>query len=244
MTKEKYNMSKIIEIFLKAIDEAQQFNVFTSSEKLQKEQVNKLCDLVMLFKNFKQQAINQKDEKSANGLFKQQCMLSSLKSSLECWLLIKNSEFSKAWDVLIDAQEYCEVSMKIGKFEGLENLYNHLKSMEKSIFPSQAIYLSPGLFLATGNCSICNKKFTECNHLEDDIYMGRLCRHINREIIKFDHLAMVSAPHDRRAIVTRYSYQGLMIDKFTKEAISKTSDDDEMTLHDVRIMRIKELDLD
>ncbi len=244
MENRKYTLDEIKKIFTTALDDAQAVNTFTRSVRLQKEQIESISETIALIKGFKYQAINQKNEHMANEFFRQQCMLSSLKSSLECWILIKSNEFEKAWSALIDAQEYCAIALKIEKFEGLDNLQKHLKAMEVAIFPGWALYNSVGVLETIGKCSICSSPFNDCDHLEDEIYMGRLCRRVDRKIIEVNHSAIVATPYDRRCIFTHITQNGEMVDNFTRESTGEINEDPEAFLVRARLMCFEPLNLD
>ena len=211
---------------------------------MQNEQIDHLDSKINQFKAFKNHAINLKNESVANTLLGMQCMLSALRSSLKCWILIKSNSFHDAWVKLIDAQEYCDLAIKIQKFDGLDNLKTHLKAIERSIFPQWAIYNSIGVIESIGKCSVCAANFNDCDHLEGEVYMGSLCRRIERKLIEVNHCAMVSTPYDRRCILTHISQDGHSIDNFTREPTGELTDDKEgLTVQGV-IMTNKLLDLD
>lgn len=244
MKNRKYTWDEVENIFTTALDEAHAVNTFTRSVRLQKEQIESISKTISLFKSFKYQAISQNNERHANEFFRQQCMLSSLKSSLQCWVFIKNNDFGEAWTALIDAQEYCAIAIKIEKFEGLENLHNHLKAIEKSIFPNWSLYNSTGILETIGKCSICDSPFNDCNHIEDEIYLGKLCRRYDSKIIEVNHSALVSTPYDRRCIITHITQNGEIVDNFTREATGELNESKEEKIFRGRIMCVKQLDLD
>ena len=92
-----------------------------------KIQISNILSLISIIKDCKNSAIEKSAEEIANRFFQMQCMLNSIKSSLQCWVAVKEKSFDTAWHHLIDAQEYCSVAMKIAQFEGLDNLESHLK---------------------------------------------------------------------------------------------------------------------
>lgn len=244
MKNRKYTWDEVESIFTTALDEAHAVNTYTRSVRLQKEQIESISKTISLFKNFKYQFISQNNEYYANELFRMQCMLNSLKSSLQCWVLVKSNDFEKAWNSLIDAQEYCAIAIKIEKFEGLENLHSHLKAIEKSIFPGWPLYNSVGILETIGKCSICDSPFNDCNHIEDEIYMGRLCRRVNRNIIEVHHSALVAIPYDRRCIITHITQNGEIVDNFTREATGDLNENKEEYIIRGNLMCMEPLDLD
>ena len=134
--------------------------------------------------------------------------------------------------------------MKIAQFEGLDNLESHLKSIEKAIFPGWAIYNSVGMLETCGKCSVCLESFNKCNHLEGAVYMGKLCRRIDKSIIKIDHSAFVKNPLDRRCIFTEISHGKIVLDNFTREPTGELTDDENSMHVKALLINFAEMDYD
>lgn len=224
MDKKKYSFEDVVEFVNTKITQAEKVNCFTRSIKLQKNEVASLIDAISTIKNFKYQAIKRNEEIVANNFFKMQCLLNSYKSILECWVSIKELAFQAAWSSLIDAQEYCDVAVRIFSCQVTEKLSAHLNAIEKSIFPSFAYYNSLGILESPGICSICESPFNDCDHIENGIYMGTLCRRVDRNIIEINHSAIVEIPHDRRCIFTHIEIDGVMVDNFTRDPDDNSKD--------------------
>ncbi len=94
-----------------------------------------------------------------------------------------------------------------------------------------------------GNCSICNKSFYECNHIENNIYCGKLCYRKNISNIKGNHVALVENPRDRRCIVTNYGHENSIIDSFTLEKIEQRNESQDGIFHG-HILSFSKLDWD
>ncbi len=220
-------IEEIKHLYSEFIETCSKFNFFTRSEEIQRQKVAECEQHIQMIKAFKAQAINKENELEANHLFHMQCMLNAMKSSLKVWLEVKNGDYAKAWHCLIDAQEYTEVALKVSDYEGIRNMERHLKNIEEAVFPGWAIYNSPGHIESIGKCSICLGPFLECNHIENQIYMGQFCQRIDREILKANHLAMVKNPKDRRCIITKLSEDnGKMVDYFTWEECGEANQDE------------------
>jgi hypothetical protein len=189
--------------YCKFLDTCINLLYFTSLKRLQKEKIKEIESEILKIKQYKNYAISQKVENEANQLFQMQCILNAVKSILSLWIEVKDSNFGKAWNLLID------------DYEGIRFIEALLISIENSIFPSFS-YLSRSCITTIGNCSICKDDFNLCNHIENEIYMGKLCQRTDKKIIECDHLAIVENPKDRRCIITEYSDKdGNIIDKFT-----------------------------
>ena len=222
MTRNKISFDEIREIYVNFIDSCGRFNFFTRSFEMQKEKATECAQYISLIKSYKAQAIDRNSELEANHFFHMQCMMNAMKSSLEMWVKIKENQFEKAWCLLVDAQEYTEVALKVADYEGVRNLESKLASIEHSIFPDWALYNSPGHTETIGKCSICHKNFFLCDHIENKIYLGRLCQRVDREIIEANHVALVKNPKDRRCIITKITDDdGKTLDYFTWEESDK-----------------------
>lgn len=205
--------------FCEKIDKLQIYNNFTVSLNLKKLAIEDCIHFIKYIKSVKYQAINRNSTNEADQLFHMQCFLNSLLSSLKIWIFLEKKEFNKAWDLLIDAQEYLSIAKKINEYEDLNNFEKHLDHIEKVIFPERKVYLSSAFTSTIGNCSICNHDFFDCNHIENNIYCGQLCYRVNIQNIKGNHVALVETPKNRRCIVTSYGQKKSIIDSFTLENI-------------------------
>lgn len=214
-----FNFKDIHTQFCEKINELQVYNKLTISLSLKNLAIEDCISFIKYIKNMKHQAINKNKSHEADQLFHMQCFLNSLLSSLKIWIHIEKKEFKKAWDSLIDAQEYLSIAKKINEYDGLNNFEKHLEHIEKVIFPERKIYLSSSFTSAIGNCSICNYDFSHCHHIENNIYCGKLCYRVNIQNIKGNHVALVETPKDRRCIVTSYGQKKSIIDSFSLENI-------------------------
>ena len=245
MTRDKICFQEIKEIYEKFIDSCAKFNFFTRSIEKQKEKISECIQYINLIKAYKAQAIERNSELQANHFFHMQCMMNAIKSSLEMWVNIKEHNFARAWCLLIDAQEYIEVALKVADYEGVRNLESRLTSIEHSIFPDWALYNSPGHTETIGKCSVCHKSFVLCDHIENQVYMGKLCQRVDRKIIETNHVAIVKKPQDRRCIITKLTDNGKTLDYFTLDEsdkpLSDNPKDDEMMTSGI-IMSFRSLD--
>ncbi|ENV37743.1 hypothetical protein F959_01263 [Acinetobacter venetianus RAG-1 = CIP 110063] len=229
--------------FCEKIDTLQSYNNYTCSIELKRIAIKNCLEFIKLIKKEKYSAIKNKKTYIADQLFHMQCVLNSLLSSLKIWLYIEKKQFKNGWDSLIDAYEYLFIAKKINEYKGLSNLEMHLNSIEKSIFPKRKIYLSAAFTSSIGSCSICNKSFYECNHIENNIYCGKLCYRKNISNIKGNHIALVENPRDRRCLITNYGHKNSIIDSFTLEEIEQKNENQEGLFH-AHILSFSKLDWD
>lgn len=225
MTDKTISFDEIRSQYFDFIDSCGKLNFFTRSKRLQSEKIVECEYYLQVIKTYKKQVIDQGVEVLANELFHMQCMVNASRSSLLMWIDLKEGRFNDAWSSLVDAQEYISIALKIRDYEGIRNFEKRLQGAEESLFPGWKFYNSPGFVETIGNCSICSKLFSLCDHIENQIYMGKLCQRVNRSIIRADHFALVENPRDRRCIITKISEKGGQeVDYFTWEATGKKKD--------------------
>lgn len=228
MSEKEISFDKIHEDYCDFIDSCGKFNSYTRSQKIQDEKSKECTQYLLVIKSYKYQAIEKESEHIANQFFHMQCMINATKSFLLMWISLKDGEFNKSWSHLVDAQEYISIALKIDDYEGIRNLEERLKGAEQAIFPGWSIYNSPGFVETIGKCSICNEPFIQCEHVENSIYMGRICQRLDRNIVNVDHFAFVENPRDRRCIITKISDDdGNEIDYFTWKKTGKKLDNSE-----------------
>lgn len=226
------------------IDICADLNVFVRSVDLQRRKISEIEVQVDRVKRYKRGAIESGHEIAANELFHLQCVLRSIQSSLLVWAEIKSGNACEAWRHLVDAQEYKDVALLTRDYEGLRNLESRLDRMREVLFPHFNLYNSPGWVETLGNCSICGAPFSTCEHIENCVYMGRLCQRIDRKVVEYLHSALVESPRDRRCIITKRSEGDRMIDNLTYEdAGPRNAEGDGMLVEGV-MFSLARLDLD
>lgn|GEM_PF-919349 len=214
----------------------------TTSKRILSNRADSLTDTIKIYKGYKYQAIKHDVEYEANCFLLMQCALSCLRSTFLMLKKFKDEDNVGAWHNLIDAYDYLEISIKI-----IEKHSNHIKQDEKeeliknhgiyvikrrierfenALFRPQKIYNSPGLVETIGDCSICGLAFHKCDHSEGEIVTGRLCRRVNRKILRADHSAIVTNPKDRRCIFTSaFNDEKISIDFFSREPLTEPKEE-------------------
>lgn len=210
--------------FCHFIESCSKYTFYTRAKDLQHEKIIECQDYIKIIKQYKYEAMSWKEEYMANQLFHMQCIVNAFMSFLLMWVHIKEEKFNDSWISLIDAYEYVAIALKIDNYESIQQFQTHLKAAEKSLFPNWKFYTSSSFTETIGKCSICAQIFTECNHLENEIYMGSLCIRVDRKMIKMDHVSFVENPRDRRCIITTKSDDDKNnIDRFTLKTIGKVT---------------------
>lgn len=226
MTKEIL-FENIIKSYNKILEESEKFLFFVRSKPLQENQRNELIEFQGYIKSYKNQAIEGKDEFRANAFFHFQSVLNSYISLFDMFVFLKEDKNVEAWAKLVDAQEYYSIASRATKdIEYLNVYYDHLNNIESTFFPKFPKYNSIGAIIKGGTCSICNADFDTCEHLEDKVYWGRLCKRVGYEIVEWNHLALVENPKDKRCVITHISTDdGFYRDYFTWEKTERIEED-------------------
>ncbi|HCD14118.1 MULTISPECIES: hypothetical protein [Gammaproteobacteria] len=244
MNEKRVSYDEIHEAYCEFIDSCGKFSFYTRSIETQRQKVAECDNYLVAIKQYKSQAIEKNNEPVANQFFHMQCMIHALRSSLLMWIELKECSFENAWTHLVDAQEYTAIALRLNDYEGVRNLEARLKGAEQSLFPGWKIYNSPGFVETVGKCSVCHAPFSECDHVENEIYMGSLCQRIDRNIVRVDHFAFVENPRDRRCIITKTSDDdGNEIDYFTWEKTGKKVNNEEGHHVEGRMFCIPTLDV-
>lgn len=222
----------VVETCLHYLDSAGQLNIIVRSSKLQEEKIKEINDFIAELKGFKNWATDKEAEQFANDLFHFQCFLRSVQSTLETWINIKNSEPERAWHSLMDAIDYKDIALRINDYEGIRKHEALLVDARRLLFPENMIFNSPAFRSTIGDCSICSTPFQHCDHIEDFVYSGRLCRRINISIIEANHSAIVKNPRDPRCIMTeRSDDDGNMINMLTLELTGERREKGHAAMH-------------
>ncbi len=204
--------------FAKLIDDCWRLLPGSTDAEFQSSQVAVLDAYIVRIKGFKYGAISQGVEPVANRLFHFQCFAQALRAYFQVWLSFKAERYSEAWGNLIDAYEYSAIAAKASDEQSNEILDQRLGEIERTLFPSFSVYLSSGFTQTIGKCSICGEPFGVCDHLENTVYMGRLCRRVDVQIIEMDHVSLVDDPRDRRCIIPEVENEnGQMVNRFTQK---------------------------
>lgn len=146
---------------------------------------------------YKEGARQAQDEVAANMLLSAQCMASAIASELSMWLALRTEDPDRAWTCLIDMQDYLAIADRAHSTTTVTDFMVRAAGHEVTLFPP-VMFLSPEFRYRSGRCSVCGDQFDQCPHEEDGIYMGRLCRELDRRDVSLEHVAIVKAPRDKR----------------------------------------------
>jgi len=202
------------------LKESERFCFLTRDEKFQKQSIENLNLVKTKISEEKENAISTKDEKNANILLSAEFVVKALISELNMWIELKNRDYAKAWDLLVEAQSKLRHSSQASADAGFNfDGYSYkLSLIEKVIFP-KPMFMSPGMVIESTKCSICGKNYDECDHLIGKAYMGKLCYQIVDKIKEIREISIVEEPANKHARITNFTENGITRDIFTWKEI-------------------------
>ena len=204
-----------VEEFNSVIRDAERFLSIVRGSELQRNAIEDLRGLRAKVTELKNDAIDQRDEKTANLLLGYECVVEALIAELEMWILLKQEDPNAAWEKLVTAQSgSCAAIRAHAGFSHVEQHCQKLEEIEKLVFPRQ-VFLSAGMLVEFQECSICGHEYEDCEHLKGMPYMGKFCGVILREVTKLDHVAIVDHPADKLCRVTEFGVEDGVRDRMT-----------------------------
>lgn len=196
---------------------ASKLDFLVRDNDLQKNSIEEMKEFLKYIKSFKIQAASRNDEDACDIFFHCQCVLNATICSLSMWLELKRRKYQTAWNRLVEAQEYIFYALRRkGESIGVEEFQEKLKNTETTIFPGFPRYQSAGLIVEGGVCSVCGEPLEACPHIEEEIFLGTVCRRVGVKILEVNHVATVEVPRDRRCIPTEFEFEpGKIFDYIT-----------------------------
>lgn len=245
LTKSKISFSEILKNVDELITKFSTLNFIVRDIDIQKELIKEIQTYLSFIKYCKTQAIERNDEQHANAFLGIQCLLNSAISSLKIWVHIKESYHYLAWNSLIDAHEYIDYALKTNHEHPLFNeIKQQLQKTEEIIFPNISMYNSPGIIFTGGDCSVCGKPLDTCEHIEEKIYCGVVCKRLNIKNIELHHVALVKNPKDRRCIFTEFEFEkGKISDYISLKFLRNLNPKDESSTATAVILKSTALDI-
>lgn len=144
-------------------------------------------------------------EDSANVTYTLSVMTAAIRHTISMWIKLKTERADEAWGELISAQQCAEAALRFHACAGnARSFLAHLQLLEQVLFPPM-IFFSSGLIVGREDCSICQTDLENCDHIPGRLYKGRQCVRLVKEIVAFDHVAIVERPDDKRCIAQSFS---------------------------------------
>jgi hypothetical protein len=155
-------------------------------------------------KNKAKKIISQ-EELVLNDIYLLNQILSFHNSLITMWKEIYMKNYSNSWNYL---QTCFDLLRDINKFSLNNNKTEILNFFEKQLLILEKLYpynifFSTGMEVALYECSICKKNIDsfECEHDIGELYHGEIAIGVAKDIIDFNHIAIVETPMDKRCVV-------------------------------------------
>lgn len=182
------------------IDDCKRFCYLSRGKDFQLKKYEELNKIKEKAINLKNKAIEIEDEDSANAMLGLEEIINSIMNELEMWIAFKDDNPNAAWDCLINAEMSTIHAIRAHPIAAQwENNASRLNDIERLLFPPMT-YLSPGMIIKNGECSICGKEYGECNHIRGKAYMGRFCSRILKDV-EIKEISFVSEPANKHCRV-------------------------------------------
>jgi hypothetical protein len=196
-------------------DEISKFTCFTRGIEFQKQSLEKLNAFKLEIKEQLEKAVSKKDNDLANAFASFELVTEAMTSEFEMWISLKEENYDKAWDSLVDAQDSAALSMKAHIINGHLSVYiRRLTLLEKVLFPPQ-LFFSDRSLISQSKCSICEQSIEECQHLKGKFYMGKLCFEKIEKIEKIYAYDIVKDPANKKCRATTMTENNKTIDLMT-----------------------------
>lgn len=137
--------------------------------------------------------------KCANRILSIEEAAKSWTRSLQMWSDLRTEDWDSAWDNMVYAQRRAQRSVRadsLGEKLHMDQFYKRLNLVEELLFPDQ-LFSSVGMQVGTGVCTLCEREYSECDHIKGLAYNGDFCTVRMEDAGKLDHVALVDDPDDK-----------------------------------------------
>jgi len=216
------NLNNLLEEYNSIVAEAQSKAIFVRGIELQKKEVDSLEALSNKIEQAKIKSIKEENNDKSNFLLCLELSIEAVKNELLLIIALKEDKPDIAWDCLITAQNLISLSIRNHPFNGdyLLGYAQKLYLYEQTLFPKM-MFASRGCVVRKSKCSICKKKYGDCEHIKGYAYMGELCIEITNGIVSFEEISLVENPEDKRCRIISFNENGKNYDVFSLREIIK-----------------------
>lgn len=195
--------------------EHQRLCFMTRAKELQVSACKELTALKAEAGGVKKEAVEIGDEDAANALLAFENVVQTVLSELEMWIALKEDNPDKAWHSLIDSQMAALHAVRAHPIaHHMTEYLTRLEAVERLLFPPQ-VFVSLGMIFGDAECSICGRRYGDCEHIIGRPYMGEFCGRIIKDVT-FTEVSLVDDPVDKHCIVQTFSRNGkTWVDRMT-----------------------------
>lgn len=199
-------VEEFLEEYTETVQSCEKFCFLPRGIEYQKQAIKDLSELLEKSAQIRIEMIEQGDEDAANQVLTLRCMINALRYELKMWVDLKDEDWGKAWNALVDAQDSARSARSAHEIAVRCNVRNYLgklEMIEKFVFPPQT-FNSPGLFVENFLCSICGEDYSECDHIAGEPYWGFFCQRVVDGVLGTREVSIVENPEDKKARVTEH----------------------------------------
>lgn len=119
----------------------------------------------------------------------------------ELWSSIVDEKFSESWVILQDALDHLRL---IKRFSSLDVAFFEMQLIELERLYPYKLFASVGMLVSHFECSLCGHDIDsmDCPHIRGQLYRGQIAFGIAKDIVAFDHVALVENPENKRCVLT------------------------------------------
>jgi hypothetical protein len=180
--------------------------------------------LAQTTRRFKLSAHQQQDDVPAKMFLGMEAHARAIEAEAKMWRNLRRGQAHDAWCNFADAEEWFALAHRTPYADFLfGDSTRRYKSIEELVFPHM-MFVSSGFDHGAGKCTICDHKFSSCDHIKGRIYLGQVCSEYGMTEMRADHVAIVEHPQDRRCYIRTYTNEdGNTVDRITGAVTRKPS---------------------
>jgi hypothetical protein len=165
------------------------------------------------------------DEDAAARLLMGECFVQGLGDRTRLWIAVREGRMNEAWAALVHAQVAFEASIRAHPAgEQFQGLLSEVEALEGIVFPPQT-FVSAGMLIRESRCSICERPFGTCEHIQGRVYGGEFAGRIVSEAEPYE-ISFVDIPDDKMCRAFRAEdSEGVMRCTLTGDPIDEPEQD-------------------
>lgn len=216
------------EDYTEVVESCERFAFLPRHIDHQRKSIEELTHLLARSAKVRIEMIEEEDENAANQILALRCMMNALRFELKMWIDLKEENWAKGWDSMVDAQDSAKsagAAHEIAQRVNVDGYLSKLQMIEEVVFPPQ-MFQSPGLFVERFTCSICGNDYSDCKHIAGKPYWGFFCRRIVEDTAGVREVSIVTNPEDKKArIVDFITDEGTVRNRLTWEESELDAED-------------------
>lgn len=220
------NPNLVIDEFNEMAAIAQRKAFITVDTEIQKEEIEAIINYRNDLSELKKKYVERDLENEANLVYCIENSLFAVQQELQMLVNIKEGKMDEAWGNLVNAQVTYGTVLRNYPFEieSADGYIERLAGYEKLLFPKM-LFSSVGGIIKKSHCSICNEKYSKCEHIKGRLYKGEHCARVITEM-ELEEASLVESPANKHCRILATSYNGKTVNVLTlrEEALISSGD--------------------